>query len=116
MISMSKRLHTNDSPLHLLQLEDLAKSVSFIQSKTQGFSAFGVIVALIKCAIKGDGSFNNIAFELGILKRKKISRVAVYKRIKNNSPQFLRAVIGELVKQSSSSISKLCSGHGSPEF
>ena len=71
MISMSKRLHTNDSPLHLLQLEDLAKSVSFIQSKTQGFSAFGVIIALIKCAIKGVGSFNNIAFELGILKRKK---------------------------------------------
>jgi len=112
MIGMSKRLHTNDSPLHLLQLEDLAKSVSFIQRKTQGFSALGVIIALIKCAIKGDGSFNNIAMELGILERKTISRVAVYKRITNNAPQFLRAVIGELVKQSSSSISKLCSRHG----
>jgi hypothetical protein len=112
MIGMSKRLHTNDSPLHLLQLEDLAKSVSFIQRKTQGLSAFGVIIALIKCAIKGDGSFNNIALELGILERKTISRVAVYKRITNNAPQFLRAVIGELVKQSSSSISKLCSRHG----
>lgn len=112
MIGMSKRLHTNDSPLHLLQLEKLAKSVSFIQRKTQGFSALGVIIALIKCAIKGDGSFNNIALELGILERKTISRVAVYKRITNNAPQFLRAVIGELVKQSSSSISKLCSRHG----
>jgi hypothetical protein len=49
---------------------------------------------------------------LGILERKTISRVAVYKRITNNAPQFLRAVIGELVKQSSSSISKLCSMHG----
>ena len=112
MIGMSKRLHTNDSPLHLLKLEELAKSVSFIQRKTQGFSALGVIIALIKCAIKGDGSFNNIALELGVLERKTISRVAVYKRIKNNAPQFLRAVIGEFIKQSSSSISKLCSKHG----
>ena len=111
MIGMSKRLYTNDSPLHLLELEDLAKSVSFIQRKTQGFSAFGVIIALIKCAIKGDGSFNNIALELGILERRTISRVAVSKRITNNAPQFIRAVIGELVKQSSSSISTLCSRH-----
>ena len=57
------------------------------------------------------GYFNNIALELGIIERKTISRVAVYKRITNNAPQFLRAVIGELVKQSSSSISMLCSRH-----
>ena len=88
-------------------IENLIESV--IQRKTQGFSAFGVIIALIKCAIKGDGSFNNIALKLGILERRTISRVAVYKGITNNVPQFIRAVIGELVKQSSSSISTLCS-------
>ncbi len=105
---MSKRLYTNDSPLHLLQLEDLAKFVSFNPRKTQGFSAMGVTSALIKCSIKGDGSFNNIALELGVFERKTISRVAFYKRVTYSAPQFLRAVIGELVKLSSASISKLC--------
>ncbi|MFT5881833.1 MAG: hypothetical protein ACI9FG_000323, partial [Crocinitomicaceae bacterium] len=54
MIGMSKLLHTNDSPLQLLNLDKIAQSVSFIQRKTQGFSAFGFIIALIKCCAKGE--------------------------------------------------------------
>ena len=112
MIGMSKHLSTNDSPLHLIHLEGLAKSVAFIQRKTQGFSAFGFMIALIKCCIKGDGSFHEIAVELSFLERKSVSRIAVYKRVTYKASQFLKSTISELIKESAISISPNCSKHG----
>jgi hypothetical protein len=112
MIGMSKLLHTNDSPLQLLNLDKIAQSVSFIQRKTQGFSAFGFIIALIKCCAKGEGSFYHISLELGYLEQKIISRVAVYKRITTKATLFLRTTINELIHQSARSIYEVSTKHG----
>jgi hypothetical protein len=111
MIGMSKLLHTNDSPLQLLNLDKIAQSVSFIQRKTQGFSAFGFIIALIKCCAKGEGSFYHISLELGYLEQKIISRVAVYKRITTKATLFLRTTINELIHQSARSIYEVSTKH-----
>lgn len=98
MLGMSNTLHTNDSPLQLIDLDALAKSTSFIRRKTQGVSALGIIIALIKCVSKGDGSFNNIAIALSSLVNKPLTKSAVYKRINEKCVEYLQKVIEAMLE------------------
>ena len=98
MLGMSNTLHTSDSPINLLDLEELAKNTSFISRITQGFSARSIIIALLKCVQKGDASFHHLALELSQLNAASLSKSAVYKRVGAPLVSFLELVISELLK------------------
>ncbi len=64
MLGMFKTLYAADSPLSSINLDKEAKEVSFIQRKSARFSAYGILMALIKCVIAGKGSFLDISNKL----------------------------------------------------
>ncbi|MFC4994406.1 IS4 family transposase [Rubritalea tangerina] len=97
MLGMFKSLHTNDSPLNLLDLDTIAKQTSLIQRKTQGFSALSIIIALIKCLQKGDASFQHIALEMSKINTSSICRGAVFKRVNGLLMHYLQAVISKIL-------------------
>ena len=97
MLGMFKSIYTNDSPLNLLDLDRIAKQTSFIQRRTQGFTAKSIIIALIKCLQKGDASFHHIALEMSKINVASLCRSAVFKRVNEDLIAYLESVLGELL-------------------
>lgn len=107
MLGMSKTLHTSDSPLNLLNLEELAKETSFVSRNTQGFCAHSIIIALMKCVQKGDASFHHLSLELSHLNAASLSKSAVYKRVDEALVLFLERVISELLKLQAGEVNRI---------
>ena len=97
MLGMSKALHTNDSPLNLLDLSEIAKQTSFICRNTRSFSALSIIIAFMKCLQKGDASFHHLALEMSRLNERSVCKSAVYKRVSDSMITYFEAVISKLL-------------------
>jgi len=97
MLGMSNFLHTNDSPLNLINLDALAKKTHLIQRKTQGFSPKAIILAFLKCLQNGDASFHLLASQMSQMTHQSLCRGAVYKRVNQHLVDFLEGVISLLL-------------------
>jgi hypothetical protein len=83
----------------LVKLDPLAKKSGFVVRKSQGFSASGFVLALMKSVITGNASFNQLATNLGHGELKSISRQAVWKRMDLSTIPFLLDAVGTGLKQ-----------------
>jgi IS4 transposase len=108
MLGMFKSLLTTDSPLSCIDLDQKAKKTHFIQRKSRKFSAHGILFALIKCAIIGNGSFHHIASHLKDLVEQSSSRQAVFQRINETCVDYLKSVVIALIAQQAESASAIC--------
>jgi len=97
MLGMSKALHTNDSPLNLIDLRQIAKHTSLVQRETRGFSPLSIIVAFIKCLQKGDASFHHLAVEMSKLNVSSVCRGAIYKRVSDSMIAYFEGVLAALL-------------------
>jgi hypothetical protein len=111
-IGMFKSLLTTRSPLSYINLDAIARKMTFIRRKSKKFSAEGILTTLIKCVIKGKGSFNQIATNLKSSEAKSISRQGVFLRINQKCVDFLRQTTHEILATMAEPVSKICYKYG----
>ena len=112
MLGMLNTLLTTDSPLTCINLDQKAKQTDFIQRNSRKFSAYGILFALIKCVIRGKGSFNQIASHLKDLEETSCSRQSVFQRINDKCISYLSSVAYALVANHSEAASEVCEKWG----
>jgi len=112
MLGMLKSLLTTDSPLSYINLDQEAKKTHFIQRNSNKFSVYGILIALIKCAITGKGSFHHIASYLKDLEEKSSSQQAVYQRINEACVDYLKSVVMLLISLQAEPVSRICQKFG----
>lgn len=105
---MFKTLLTADSPLKNIKLEKLAKQEGFIRRNSRSFSAFGLLMSLMKCVIAGKGSFHQIASHLKDFELLSCSRQAVYQRINAKCVKYLAAVNRALLANHAKDAAQVC--------
>jgi hypothetical protein len=71
---MFKAILTARSQLSYINLEEIAKKTKLGFRKSKKFSPEGILDFLIKCVIKGKGSFRDIASTLAPVEKKPMSR------------------------------------------
>ncbi len=109
---MFKALLTARSPLSYINLNSIAKKTQFIRRNSRKFSAEGLLTVLIKCVIKGKGSFNQIALDLKPTQHKSISRQGVFLRINENCVDFLSQTAHALIASMAKPAGKICCKYG----
>ena len=109
---MFKAILTARSPLNYVNLEEIAKKTKFIVRKSRKISAEGVLHSLMKCVIKGKGSFNEIASMLAPMEKKMISRQGVFLRINEKCVTFLSQTAHALIANQAKPVEKMCSKFG----
>ena len=112
MLGMFQSLLTTDSPLSYIDLDQKAKQTDFIRRKSRKLSAKGILFALIKCVIRGKGSFNQIASHLKDLEEASSSRQSVFQRINEKCVSYLSVVAYALVSNHSKAASEVCEKWG----
>lgn len=112
MLGMFKALLTADSPLDSIEFDQIAKDTNFIKRKSAKFSAFGIVVALLKCAISGKGSFNQIASHLKRIEKKACSRQAIFQRINESCVRYLRRIVRSIISSQATAASNICKKWG----
>ncbi|MFT5904815.1 MAG: hypothetical protein ACI9E1_000401, partial [Cryomorphaceae bacterium] len=108
---MFKSLLTTRSPLSYINLDAIAKKALYIRRKSKKFSAEGILTALIKCAIIGKGSFNQMATNLKSSEAKAISRQGAFLRINESCVDYLRQTAFQLLASMAIPARKICCKH-----
>lgn len=109
---MLKAILTARSPLSYINLDEIAKKTKFIQRNSNKFSAGGIITALMKSAISGNGSFLQIATKLKTSEKKSITRQGIFKRINEQCVLFLQQVAYAIISLQAQPVGKICAKFG----
>ena len=80
-------------------VDTIARNCSFVLRFSRHFSAGGFLLTLLKAAISGKASFNQLAMTLGVLEERALSRQALHKRIDRSAVSFMLSVVAEAVSQ-----------------
>ena len=109
---MLKTILTARSPLSYINLTEIAEKTKFVIRKSNKFSPEGILDSLIKCVIKGKGSFRDIASTLAPVEKKSISRQGIFLRINENCVTFLSQTAHALIALQAKPVEKICSKFG----
>jgi hypothetical protein len=104
---MLKAILTARSPLSYIKLEEIAKNTNLVKRESKKFSPEGIIDALMKCVIKGKGSFRDIASSLAPMEKKSISRQGIFLRINETCVTFLSQAAHALIALQAKLVEKI---------
>ncbi|MFT5905128.1 MAG: hypothetical protein ACI9E1_000721 [Cryomorphaceae bacterium] len=109
---MFKAILTARSPLSYINLEEIAKKTKLGFRKSKKFSPEGILDSLIKCVIKGKGSFRDIASTLAPVEKKPMSRQGIPLRENEKCVTFLSQTAYALIALQAKPAEKICSKFG----
>lgn len=109
---MFKAILTARSPLSYINLDAIAKKTKFVVRKSKKFSPEGILDSLIKCVIKGKGSFRDIASTLAPVEKKSMSRQGIFLRINESCVSFLSQTAHAIIALQAKPVEKICSKFG----
>ena len=72
------------------EIESLAKQVGFIKRRTQGFSASGFLLSLLKAVTGGKGSLSHLATSLGATEVRTLTRQGLAYRFSSQGLKFMQ--------------------------
>ncbi len=76
-------------------LDPVARKCGFIIRRSRHFSASGFTLALLKAAVSGKASFNQLAMTLGDIETRSASKQALHKRIDRTATKFMFRVVAK---------------------
>ena len=109
---MLKAILTARSPLSYINLGEIAKKTKLVIRESKKFSPEGIIDALMKCVIRGKGSFRDIASSLAPIEKKSISRQGIFLRINAKCVTFLSQTAHALIALQAKPVEKICTKFG----
>ena len=93
-------------------LMQLPRKLNWSSGNRRNFSPEGILDSLIKCVIKGKGSFRDIASTLAPVEKNSMSRQGIFLRINASCVTFLSQTAHALIALQAKPVEKICSKFG----